>query len=441
MLQPEFVLAFREAAPYINAFRGKVFVVAISGECLAGGDFPRLAQDLNLLVSLGVRIVLVHGIRPQIDAQLALRGIARRFHGKRRITDAATLACVKAAIGEARHTIEAQLTMGMPNSPMHHAQLRVSSGNFVIAKPLGVLDGVDMQYSGQVRRIEAATLAARLDAGDLVLLSPIGYSPSGDAFNLTMEELAYHSALALGAEKLIFMVGTEGLIDRGGNFHGSITSAEASALLENGLDSAEVGTCLPWAIRATEDGVRRAHLVDGSEDGALLVELFTHYGSGTMIVQEPLVKLREAGIDDIGDLLALIRPLEDQGVLVRRSREHLEMDVQHFTLLEHDGKVFGCVALYPFAEDGMAELACLVVAPEHRACGFGDMLLETVENRARALGMHTLFVLTTRTAHWFVEHGFSEAAPDVLPHKKRAHYNGERRSKVFTKPLQTGQAL
>ncbi|NDV13828.1 amino-acid N-acetyltransferase [Crenobacter caeni] len=435
MLQPEFVLAFREAAPYINAFRGKTFVVAVSGECLAAGDFPRLAQDLNLLVSLGVRIVLVHGIRPQIDAQLALRGVERRFHARRRITDAQTLACVKAAIGEARHTLEAQLSMGMPNSPMHGAHLRVASGNFVIAKPLGVLDGVDMQYSGQVRRIDASAIASKLEGGELVLLSPIGYSPTGEAFNLTMEELAYHSALSLGAEKLIFMVGSAGLIDRGGQFHGSITTDEARALLEEGLRSDEVATCLPWAIRATEDGVRRAHLVDGNEDGALLVELFTHYGSGTMIVRDELVKLREANIDDIGDLLALIGPLEEQGVLVRRSREHLEMDVDHFTLLEHDGKVFGCVALYPFPDERMGELACLVVAPERRASGFGDKLLAHVEKRCRASGIDTLFVLTTRTAHWFVERGFEEKPPAILPRRKRELYNGQRRSKVLVKPL------
>ncbi|RQW29567.1 amino-acid N-acetyltransferase [Rhodobacteraceae bacterium CH30] len=435
MLKPEFVLAFREAAPYIHAYRGKVFVIAVSGECLAANHFSRLAQDLNLLVSLGVRIVLVHGARPQIDAQLALRGIARRFHGARRVTDSHTMTAVKAAIGEARHNIEAQLTMGMPNSPMHGAHLRVAGGNYVTAQPLGVLDGVDMQYAGQVRRVDSASLSARLAAGELVLLSPIGYSPTGEAFNLTMEEIAYQSALALKAEKLIFLVEDGGLVDKTGQLHPSITIAEAKALLDAGQGSAEVSVCLPWAIRATEQGISRSHLVSGSEDGALLVELFTHFGSGTMIVRQSLVQLRQASIDDIGSLLALIQPLEEQGVLVRRSREHLEMDIQRFTLLEHDSKVFGCVALYPFAGTGMAELACLVVAPEQRTAGYGEMLLQALETQAKKDGIKSLFVLTTRTAHWFVERGFIESDPQALPVEKRQHYNGERRSKVFIKTL------
>ncbi|MGL6071594.1 amino-acid N-acetyltransferase [Craterilacuibacter sp.] len=435
MLKPEFVLAFREAAPYIHAYRGKVFVIAVNGECLAANHFPRLAQDLNLLVSLGVRIVLVHGARPQIDAQLALRGIACRFHGGRRVTDADTMTAVKAAIGEARHSIEAQLTMGMPNSPMHGAHLRVAGGNYVAAQPLGVLDGVDMQYAGQVRRIDSSSLNARLACGELVLLSPIGYSPTGEAFNLTMEEVAYQAAMALNAEKLIFLVEDGGLVDNEGLLHPSITVEQAKALMAANQGSKEVGVCLPWAVRATEGGLSRSHLVSGSEDGALLVELFTHFGSGTMIVRQPLVQLRQADIDDIGSLLALIQPLEEQGVLVRRSREHLEMDIRRFTLLEHDGKVFGCVALYPFLDSGMAELACLVVAPEQRTAGYGEMLLQAVEIQARQEGIATLFVLTTRTAHWFVERGFTEADPLALPEEKLQRYNGARRSKVFMKTL------
>lgn len=435
MLKPEFVLAFREAAPYINMFRGKTFVVALSGEGLERGNVHAIAQDLNLLVSLGVRIVLVHGARPQIDAALALRGLPRAFHQEIRITDAAALEAVKHAVGALRLDIEAHLSMSMANSPMQGAQLRVASGNWITARPRGVLDGVDMHYSGSVRKVDADAIAAHLARGELALLSPLGYSPTGEAFNLTMEEVALATAVTLRAEKLIFLVEAGGLIDAAGVFHNALSARDAEAILAAGVSSTELSTALPCAIRATREGVTRSHLVSWREDGGLLLELFTNGGTGTMIARDDLVRVRPASIDDIGDILALIAPLEEKGILVRRSRERLEMEIGNFLLLEHDDRVHGCVAMHPFPNASMAELACLAVAQDRQDAGFGEILLRHVEARARARGLTRLFVLTTQTAHWFVERGFVSADIDALPVERQACYNNQRRSKVFVKTL------
>jgi len=435
MLSHDFALPFREAAPYINAFRGKTFVLAVSGETVDQGHFPWLAQDINLLASLGVRVVLVHGIRPQIDKLLVQQGLERRFHQHRRVTDEATIDIVKQAVGLARHDIEAALSTGMPNSPMHGAHLRISSGNVLTAQPLGVLDGIDMQYTGQVRRIDTQAIHTRLSAGDLVLMSPLGYSPTGEAFNLTMEEVATETAIALKAEKLIFLVQSRGVMNQGGELVHNMTAQQAEDLLVSGMLQQEACAYLPYAVRATREGVVRAHLVSSQQDGALLTELFTANGSGSMIARDPLVKLRRASIDDIGDLLALIRPLEEQSILVRRSREHIEMEIDRYSLLEHDNRICGCVAIHPFQDEDTAELACLAVTPDRRNAGFGEMLLRHVEYQARTQGLQSLFVLTTKTAHWFIERGFIEADPSTLPEERQRMYNNQRRSKVFVKTL------
>ena len=435
MLNREFVLSFREAAPDINTFRGKTFVLAVSGEAVMEGGFHNLSQDINLLVSLGVRVVLVHGIRPQIETLLKRFGLNRLFHRDRRVTDASTMEIVKQACGATRHGIEAQLSMGMPNSPMFGSHLRVAGGNFITAQPLGVLDGVDMQYTGQVRRIDVDGINTRLGAGELVLLSPVGYSVTGEAFNLTMEEMAAQLASALKAEKLIFVIEGRGVTNEQGQHVSSLTAQQAEDLLHAGHLQRDVTAYLPYAIKATRDGIPRAHLVSHHEDGSLLAELFTNGGTGTMIARDSLVKVRNASVDDIGPILNLIRPLEEQGILVKRSREHLEMEISQYSVLEHDGKIYGCVAMHVFPEAGMAKLACLAVAPERREGRFGETLLKHVEYQARTRGLKALFVLTTQTAHWFVERGFAEAGRGQLPLARQAFYNNQRRSKIFVKEL------
>jgi amino-acid N-acetyltransferase len=327
--------------------------------------------------------------------------------------------------------------MALPNSPMAGANLRVAAGNYLVARPLGVRDGVDMLYTGQIRKIDTPALHARLDAGELVMLSTLGYSPSGEIFNLTLEEVASATAIALKAEKLIFLTDTPGIMDTRGELLRQLTANEAEAFLAElpAHSGGDVAIYLPYAIRATRQGVKRAHLISHRTEGALLTELFTHDGIGSMISPQPLVRLREASIDDIGDILSLIEPLERLGTLVKRGREQLEMEIQKFSLLEHDGRIIACVAMNLFAEVSMAELACLAVDPEWAGEGYGETLLRHVETLARTSGVARLFVLTTQTAHWFVERGFVPGDITELPRAKQQIYNFQRRSKVFFKKL------
>jgi amino-acid N-acetyltransferase len=430
----QFVHWFRSAAPYIHAFRGRTFVIAFGGEIVAEGKFQALTHDLNLLASLGVRLVLVHGARPQIEAQLAARGAPPRYVRGVRVTDEHAMDSVKQASGRLRVEIEALLSMGLPSSPMANAEIRVAGGNFVTARPRGVLDGVDMQYTGEVRRIHAEAIRRRLEAGELVLLSPLGYSPTGEIFNLTVEDVAAEAAIALAADKLLFLTEQPGIADPSGPLLRELTVSAAEAMLRDRQDLPEDARLyLPAAVKACRAAVARVHLLSRHQDGALLLELFTHEGVGTMVARDPLERLRDARIDDVGGILALIEPLEADGTLVKRSRELLEMEIGRFAILEHDGVIAGCAALYPFAQERAGELACLAVHPDYRNSGAGDRLLRHIESKARAQSIRRLFVLTTRAAHWFVERGFVPAEVDALPQQKQQLYNYRRNSQVFVK--------
>jgi amino-acid N-acetyltransferase len=441
----DFVAWFRSVAPYINSFRHKVFVVAFGGEVVADGKFIELVHDLNLLASLGVRLVLVHGARPQIESRLNEHDLQTTYIRGMRVTDAAALQCVKESIGRVRVEIEALLSMGLPNSPMANAAIRVASGNFVTARPIGVIEGIDLMHTGEVRKVDTSAIRSRLEQGELALLSPLGYSPTGEIFNLTLENVAAEAAIALKAEKLIFLMDTQGIEKSAADSEQALllrelTVTEGKRLLkEFGRKTVKLAEdaqlYLPFALHACEGGVSRIHLISRHVDGAILQELFTHSGIGTMISEDPLQNLRDARIEDVGAILQLIEPLEADGTLVRRSRELLEMEIDRFVVIEHDRMTIGCAALYPFPDDMAGELACLTVHPDYRSAGCGDALLKAIEMKARSQGSKKLFVLTTRTAHWFVERGFLSADVSQLPKVKQGLYNYQRRSKVFMKPL------
>lgn len=444
-LDTAFVTWFRSVAPYVNAFRYKTFVVAFGGEVVADGKFIELVHDLNLLASLGVRLVLVHGARPQIESRLDERKLQTSYVRDMRITDTAALQCVKESIGRVRVEIESLLSMGLPNSPMANAAIRVASGNFIIARPVGVIDGVDLMHTGEVRKVDTAAIRLRLEQGELALLSPLGYSPTGEIFNLTLENVAAEAAIALKAEKLIFLMDASGIEMRlpgqpDPSLLRELTVAEGKTILDRAAEadaglSDDARLYLPFAVQACERGVSRVHLVSRHVDGAILQELFTHGGIGSMISMGALQNLRSARIEDVGAILQLINPLEAEGTLVRRNRELLEMEIERFVVVEHDRMIVGCAALYPFPNEEAGEIACLTVHPDYRSAGCGDALLKNIEAKARSQGSKKLFVLTTRTAHWFVERGFVETAVDELPKAKQGLYNYQRRSKVFVKEL------
>lgn len=431
----QFVSWLRSVAPYIHAFRGKTFVVAFPGELVMAGALPVLAHDLSLLHALGIRVVLVHGSRPQVEEQLALRKVESRFHNGLRITDEVALECAKEAAGELRLDIEAAFSQGLPNTPMANAAIRVISGNFVIARPVGIIDGVDHELTGLARKIAYEAIHPILNAGGLVLLSPLGFSPTGEVFNLAMEDVAVAAATALRADKLIFITEIPLITDAAGIEIREVSTHQAGAVLESGSLNADAAYYFEAATRAANLGVPRAHLVPYTVDGSVLLEVFTHDGVGTMISSENLESLREATIEDVASILHLIEPLEADGTLVKRGRELIEREVDYFSVIEHDGVIFGCAALYPFPAEKMAEMACLTVSPDSQAQGDGERLLKHLETRARAAGFRQLFVLTTRAAHWFLKRGFVMASIDDLPKDRQNMYNWQRKSVVLIKKL------
>jgi len=431
----QFVSWLRSVAPYIHAFRGKTFVVAFPGELVMAGALPVLAHDLSLLHALGIRVVLVHGSRPQVEEQIALRKVESRFHNGLRITDEVALECAKEAAGELRLDIEAAFSQGLPNTPMANAAIRVISGNFVIARPVGIIDGVDHELTGLARKIAYEAINPILNAGGLVLLSPLGFSPTGEVFNLAMEDVAVAAATALRADKLIFITEIPLITDAAGTEIREVSTHQAGAILDSGSLNTDAAYYFEAATRATHLGVPRAHLVPYTVDGSVLLEVFTHDGVGTMISSENLESLREATIEDVASILHLIEPLEADGTLVKRGRELIEREVDYFSVIEHDGVIFGCAALYPFPAEKMAEMACLTVSPDSQAQGDGERLLKHLETRARAAGFRQLFVLTTRAAHWFLKRGFVMASIDDLPKDRQNMYNWQRKSMVLIKKL------
>ena len=437
-----FVPWFRSVAPYIHAYRGKTFVVAMAGEGIAAGKLSAFVQDLAILHAMGIKLVLVHGFRPQVSEQLKAKGHPERFSHGVRITDPPALDAAQEAAGQLRFEIEAAFSQGLPNTPMANATLRVVSGNFLTARPVGIVDGVDFQHTGLVRKVDATAIRRAIDTGAVVLLSPFGFSPTGEAFNLQMEDVATSTAVALQADKLMFLTEVPGVRENASDPESPIDTELALADAQRLLASlpppqkpSDVAFYLRHCVKACRDGVERSHILPFAMDGALLQEVYTHDGIGTMVVDEKLESLREATSDDVGGILQLIEPFERDGTLVRRERNEIERDIANYTVIEHDGVIFGCAALYPYPEAGTAEMAALTVSPHVQGQGDGERMLKRVEQRARALGLSTIFVLTTRTMHWFIKRGFVQVDADWLPEARKRKYNWDRRSQVLVNPL------
>lgn len=427
--------SFRHSSPYINAHRGRTVVLVLGGEASASDNLLNIIHDITLLSSLGIRLVVVFGARPQIQGRLETAGHVTEFARGLRITREADLPLVMEAVGALRSWLESRLSMGLVNSPMHGARIRVSSGNFVTARPVGVLDGIDFGYTGRVRRIDGDGIEQLLALGHIVLMAPQGYSPTGDVFNLSYEDVGSQVAATLRAEKLIIFTDDQGVLAPDGSLIRELTVRQAMARVTDAEISGHDADLLRAACDACVKGVKRAHIISYEKDGALLEELFTRDGSGTLVSDDNYEQIRRARAEDIGGILELIQPLEEQGILVRRSREMLETEIDRFVVAERDGMVVGCAALYSYPEEGAGELSCFAVDPAYRRSGRGDDILVMIERMARTEGLARLFVLTTQTEHWFRERGFEPTAVQSLPGPKLAAYNTTRNSKVFVKPL------
>ncbi|SBT16834.1 Amino-acid acetyltransferase [Marinomonas gallaica] len=426
---------FRHSSPYINAHRGKTLVILIPGEAFESPNFSNIIHDLALLDSLGIRLVLVQGARPQIDRALGNRRLSSRIEDGYRVTPQDQLIDVIQASSAVRVQLEAQLSMGLSNTPMANAGLRVCSGNYVVARPLGVVDGIDYGHSGEVRRIDRDAIFRLLEDDNMVLLPHLGFSPTGEVFNLKAEDVATQAAIQLKADKLIIFTEDEGIFDHKDELFSELLAHQADTILAQGSLSPETRNALEACLMAVRAQVPRSHIISFNENGGLLSELFTREGSGTMIDEDSYERLRLATIEDVGGMMQLLTPLEDKGILVRRSRELLENEIERFIVIERDGAIVACAALYPFEQERAGELACVAVSPEYRGSNRGERLLKGIEAEAKKQNLDTIFLLTTRTAHWFIERGFKETSLESLPAKKQALYNYQRNSKIFAKKL------
>lgn len=428
---------FRQSAPYIHAHRGRTFVILFGGEAIEHSGFSHLINDIALLGSLGVRIVLVHGARQQIEQQLQALNIKSKFAGNMRVTLNEDMPAVEQAVGQVRMRIESQLSMGLPNTPMAGASVRVVSGNFITAQPYGIRNGIDFCQTGNVRNVDADAITQHLENNNVVLISPIGYSTTGEIFNLRAEDVATETAIALKADKLIFVMENNGVTDKDNNLLQQLNLPQAENWLHNHgtKKDHETQSHLNNAAHACRGGVKRVHLVSRKIDGALLMELYTRDGIGTLVTAENYEGLRTASIDDIGGIMELISPLEKKGVLVKRSREQLELDMHNFTVIERDGMIIACAAIFIFTKEESAELACLAVHQDYQEHGRGDDLMQHIEWQARKKHIKHLYTLTTQAMHWFIERGFVECAASGLPIEKKSLYNYKRNSKVLCKQL------
>ena len=436
MDKSQFVNWFRSASPYIRIHRGRTFVIQVSDRALRSDGFTALVHDLALLTSLGIRLVLVFGARVAIEAALDEKKLDSRRHNGVRITDPVVMGVVKEVAGRLLLEIQARLSTGLGNTPMSNSAIRVNTGNYISARPLGVIDGVDFELTGVPRYIDADAMTGKLDDGEIIVLPPLGYSVTGEAYNLSAVALAADTAIALQADKLIYLVEEDELsMLTDSRQAGQLNREEARDLLNRVDEQSEGYLYLKHSLEACINGVERVHLLSREEDGAILNELFTRDGSGLMITTSPYDVTRKAGAGDIGGILDLIEPHEQQGALVKRSREKLELEVDHFTILVRDGVIIGCVGLYPYPEEGMGEVAGLVVHPDYQDTGHGNRLLDEVEKEAREQSLDNVFVLTTQAHHWFLERGFLEASLEDLPVAKQDLYNYQRNSKILVKSL------
>lgn len=427
---------FRHASPYIKAHQNRTMVLALSGEMLASPTLENRIHDIALLNTLGVRLIIVFGAREQINQQLHERGLQSSFYQGLRITEPEAMDSVLSAYGQLRASLEAKLSMGVVNSPMDGVDIKVASGNYVTAQPVGVLDGVDFGNTGRFRRLNCEAIEDQLQRRAIVLIPALGYSMTGEIFNLPYEALAANVAAEMRSDKLVLFNEQGALTGANGRLVRQLSMSQAQGLLAQmpaDIARQRAPNLLQVALQACQSGVQRAHLVSYLDDDAFLKELFTRDGAGTLLSREAYDEIRPAGLDDINGIIELIRPLEEQGVLVKRSRERLESELASFTVNVRDNAVLACVALYLFGDSSAGELSCFAVDHAYRKEGRGDRLLEHVLSSAKQAGLTELFVLTTQTEHWFKERGFELAAQDSLPASKR--YNPSRNAKVLVKKL------
>lgn len=437
-----FINQFREASKYINEFSNQTFVIAFSGEIISDNQLENIVQDINLLQSLNIRIVIIHGIRPQINEAIN-KLPSETMINNIRVTDQKTLEAVIDINARNRIKIESALSSKALDFSPNVKDNKVSSGNFITAKPLGVIDGVDMKFTGQIRRIDVKSIQNKLDHKEIVLISPLGFSPVGDIFNLAYEQTAAHISEAIKADKLIYYINNNGILNLQGKLISELTTEKAERLIENIEKSLSPKQApfisladfhiLKSSMFAIKNNVPKVHLINKNINGSIIQELFTERGVGTIFTKYPLEIIRQAEIKDIKKIYQLIKPLETKGILINRAKEQIEKDIKQFYIIEHNHNIIGCTALYQYHK--MVEIACFAIHNDYQNKGYGNKLLEFCEKYTKKISLSEMFIFTTQSEHWFLEKKFIQKNKDLIPEKRKKFYQPERNSKYLIKKL------
>ena len=437
--QSSFIQNFRLSAKYINLFNQNIFVIALSGYVFNEDQFEKIAQDINILHSLKIKVILVYGARPQVESILVKNKIPVRLVKNMRVTSSAALKHVIEVNGAIRNKIEATLSTIKSVSE----GMRLSSGNFLTAMPVGIIDGIDMESTGKIRGVDVEAIKNKLNHHEIVIVSPIGYSPIGQIFNLSYEQTAANIAAAINADKLIYYVDANGILNERGELIPELTSEKAHKLISHIEEkpspesaqnlSYDDFNILKSSVFAIKNKIKKVHLINRNIDGSLIEELFTEKGSGTILTEFALENFRKATEGDLKDIYRILFPLEKRKILIERDLTQIKGMINQFYVLEHDKKFVGCVSLNSFKES--LELASFSIEPKYQRLGFGKKLLKFCELEAKKLKYDEIFILTTQSEHWFAENGFKEKSKELMPTFKKKTYQSERNSKYLTKKL------
>ena len=418
MHSTEFTKWFRACTPYIRSHQGKTFVITLPPECLESDNIRNIVHDLALLHVLGVRIAIIFGDSATTE----------------QVVNDAKLEEIEQRTNQVRSQIELLFSAGIPESNLRERHIPIVSGNLVTAKPIGVIDGIDYVRAGKVRNIHAHQITSLLNGMNLVLIPPIGLSAAGAAYYLDGYHLAVEVAVALAADKLIILDANAQIKDGEGNGLSDIRIEILETLISSKGTAHNNDSILRCLLESAQRGVPRTHAISYLQDGALLQELFTPDGVGTQISEDDYRTIRQAKVTDMAAIVELIRPFEQNGSIVSRSKDQLENEIDSYWVAELDGLIIGCAAMYEF-EDGYFELGCLVTAESYRSKALGRRLLLAVEQSAREANAVSLFALTTQATEWFIENGFAIGEIDDLPSTRVKSYDAQRNSKVLLKSL------
>jgi len=418
---------------YVPRFREKIFVVAIDGDIIASENFSNILLDLAVLRSLNIKVVLVHGAGSQIE-KLAAEGRVNLSNADGTgVTDEATL---KLSI-EAATQITNEIMQGLTS-----VDLRAVYANSIIAHPAGILGGVDYLYTGRVEKVDTKSLHLFLNEGIIPIVPPIGFDGEGKTFRVNSDSIAVEIAEAMQAMKIIFLLSLDGL-SLNGEIVRQLSIAETEDILKKKKagDNPKLTSKLEHAARACRQGVPRVHLLNGNVNEALLTEVFSPDGIGTMIYSNEYQQIRRVFKKDVRNVMGLIRQSVDSEELIRRTRADIIQHIEDYWVLEMDRSLVGCVALHTYPEFGKAEMACLYVSKSHGGQGYGQKLMAFAENLAAERGIQKILALSTQAFAYFQQKGgYTEVSSDELPPGRREKYETSgRNSKVLMKQVSASQ--